>query len=156
MTNSRIAELREELLNERISYGELNEIDQMADSLGITVEEGMMATDLLDAIETKLNYSTPLTAEDIVAMFPREVKLTEEILKGARIHSIYHCKGAKALQSLLPTQLHPEATWGVHEGSVKLNNTIIIIGAFDEFGRRKDMMESEIGQRVALKVLQVK
>jgi hypothetical protein len=56
MTAKRIKELRKVLAEERISYGELHEIDCAADDDGIEIktEEGMMAGDILDALEEKL------------------------------------------------------------------------------------------------------
>lgn len=48
-----IAELRQSLADENISYGELALIDQMADDAGITVTEEMMASDVLDVLEER-------------------------------------------------------------------------------------------------------
>ena len=50
---SRLQELRTELENECISYGELAEIDDLAQEAGITVTDEMMASDILDALEDK-------------------------------------------------------------------------------------------------------
>ena len=51
MTLQRIQELRTELEAERISYGELHEIDCAADEAGITVTDEMLAGDILDELE---------------------------------------------------------------------------------------------------------
>lgn len=50
-TLQRIQELRTELEAERISYGELHEIDCAADEAGITVTDEMLAGDILDELE---------------------------------------------------------------------------------------------------------
>lgn len=52
MTLKRINELRRELKAERISYGELHEIDVAADQAGIAVTEEMLADDILDQLES--------------------------------------------------------------------------------------------------------
>lgn len=49
--SSTLKELREAIDGERISYGELAEIDAMAASAGIEVTDEMMASDILDALE---------------------------------------------------------------------------------------------------------
>ena len=49
MSRERIAELRRELAAERISYGELYEIQVAAETAGLDAEQ--MAADLLDALE---------------------------------------------------------------------------------------------------------
>lgn len=54
MTLQRINELREELRQERISYGELAEIDSAAAEAGIVVTEEMMPDDILDELEAIL------------------------------------------------------------------------------------------------------
>lgn len=46
-----IEHLRQVLADENISYGELAFIDQLADEYGILITEGMMASDILDALE---------------------------------------------------------------------------------------------------------
>lgn len=51
MKLSRIEELRIELYNEEISYGELAEIESAFELAGIPLEEGMLAGDMLDALE---------------------------------------------------------------------------------------------------------
>ncbi len=51
MTAERIRELRSELKHERISYGELAEIDAAAEEAGIEVTEEMLASDILDALD---------------------------------------------------------------------------------------------------------
>ena len=51
MTPERIKELREELEQERISYGELAEIDSAAAIAEIVVTDEMMADDILDELE---------------------------------------------------------------------------------------------------------
>jgi hypothetical protein len=51
MTLTRINELREELNQERISYGELAEIDDAAIVAGIVVSDEEMASDVLDKLE---------------------------------------------------------------------------------------------------------
>lgn len=51
MTLERINELREELNAERISMGELVEIDTAAAEAGINVTEEMLAGDILDMLE---------------------------------------------------------------------------------------------------------
>ena len=51
MTTTRINELRRELEAERISYGELVEIDSAAIKAGIQLTEEMLAGDVLDALE---------------------------------------------------------------------------------------------------------
>lgn len=55
MTITRINELRTELEAERISYGELFEIDVAADKAGIEVTDEMLAGDILDKLEENLN-----------------------------------------------------------------------------------------------------
>lgn len=45
--------LRKALDDENISYGELMYIDDLAEQFGIEVTEGMMAGDILDALEGK-------------------------------------------------------------------------------------------------------
>ncbi len=57
MNTQRIAELRDSLQAENISYGELIEIDSEADRLGVIVTEEMLAGDTLDAIEDCLRQS---------------------------------------------------------------------------------------------------
>lgn len=52
MTLKRINELRIELKAERISYGEIAEIDAAAEIAGIVIKEGMMAGDILDELES--------------------------------------------------------------------------------------------------------
>ena len=52
MENARINYLRAELEEERISYGEIIEIESEAERLGIETD-GVMAGDLLDEIEKK-------------------------------------------------------------------------------------------------------
>jgi hypothetical protein len=49
VTKKRIKELRRELKLERISYGELLEIQTAADDAGIVVS--VLASDILDALE---------------------------------------------------------------------------------------------------------
>lgn len=51
MTLKRIRELRTELRRERISYGELLEIQDAAAQAGIEVTEEMMAGDTFDVLE---------------------------------------------------------------------------------------------------------
>lgn len=51
MTAKRIRELRAELTAERISYGELAEIESAAARSGVQVTEEMMAGDILDELE---------------------------------------------------------------------------------------------------------
>lgn len=51
MNAKRIRELRTELEQERISYGELAEIDDAAAVAGIVVTDEMLAGDILDALE---------------------------------------------------------------------------------------------------------
>ncbi len=51
MTPKRINELRKELKAERISYGELAEIDSAAVEAGIIVTDEMLAGDILDELE---------------------------------------------------------------------------------------------------------
>jgi hypothetical protein len=51
MTLERINELRAELAAERISYGELAEIDSAAAEAGIVVTDEMLAGDVLDELE---------------------------------------------------------------------------------------------------------
>ncbi len=53
MKLERIYELREELEDENISYGGLAEIESAFGELGIIPDEGMMASDMLDVLETK-------------------------------------------------------------------------------------------------------
>lgn len=54
MKKERIQELRKELEAERISYGELAEIDAAAAEANITITEEMLAGDILDELEKKL------------------------------------------------------------------------------------------------------
>ncbi len=51
LNNLKIAQLRQSLADENISWGELAEIDNMAAEAGVTVTDEMMADDVLDAIE---------------------------------------------------------------------------------------------------------
>jgi hypothetical protein len=55
MNIQRINELRRELQAERISYGELAEIDCAAAEAGIAVTEEMLAGDILDELEIAQN-----------------------------------------------------------------------------------------------------
>ncbi len=55
MTLERIKELQEVLREERISYAELLEIDCAADAAGIEIVEGMMADNILEALEVLAN-----------------------------------------------------------------------------------------------------
>lgn len=57
MNRARIQELRAELDAERISYGELAEIESAFEGLGIVPDEGMMASDMLDELEEWNNES---------------------------------------------------------------------------------------------------
>lgn len=55
MNKQRIAELRQSLADENISYSEIIDIDVAAASLGIDVDqEGILPGDKLDLIEDKL------------------------------------------------------------------------------------------------------
>ena len=54
MDRLRIAQLRQELDLERISYGELAEIDSAAIEAGITLAEDMFAGNVLDELEARL------------------------------------------------------------------------------------------------------
>lgn len=55
MNKQRIAELRQSLEDENISYSEIIDIDVAAASLGIDVDqEGILPGDILDLIEEKL------------------------------------------------------------------------------------------------------
>ena len=53
MTTERLKYLRQELANERISYGELAEIDGAAAEAKIEVSPDMMASDILMELEAK-------------------------------------------------------------------------------------------------------
>lgn len=56
MTIERINELRVELEAERISYGELHEIECAGEIAGIDItKEGMLAGDILDELEAVAN-----------------------------------------------------------------------------------------------------
>lgn len=55
MTLERIRELQEVMREERISYDELHEIDCAADAAKIEIVEGMMADDILEALEVIAN-----------------------------------------------------------------------------------------------------
>ena len=58
MNMQRIAELREELENERISYGELSEIESAYEEISGNDSNGMMASDMLDIIADNFHERT--------------------------------------------------------------------------------------------------
>lgn len=61
MTLKRINQLRKVLKAERISYGELHEIECACEEAGIHITEGMLAEEQLDALERLARHTQEQT-----------------------------------------------------------------------------------------------
>ena len=85
MNMHRIAELREELENERISYGELAEIESAYEEISGNDSNGMMAGDMLDIIAD--NFSERTYDALTTALSPLGLEWTVEGLM-TRLHDV--------------------------------------------------------------------
>lgn len=61
-----------------------------------------------------------MTREEIIAIFPKKVLITQEIIDEGQPNrnNVFKCIGALTLSSLLPEELHKYTIWGSNSGTV--------------------------------------